>query len=98
MSFCYLPNCRVLKDLRSKPFYYSDVASEKIKQGLLDSIELRKIFRYGNVDFSKSNIPIEDGKYYLIKGKTEKEKIVFVEVINYKSKVVLKDIFKYQVH
>jgi len=92
MSFCYLPNCRVLKDLRSKPFYYSDIASEKIEQGLLDTIEIREIFRHGNIDFSKSNIPMENGKYYLIKGKTNKEEVVFVEVINYQNKVVLKDI------
>jgi len=94
MSFCYLPNCRVLKDLRSKPFYYSDIASEKIEQGILDTIEIREIFRHGNIDFSKSNIPMENGKYYLIKGKTDKEEVVFVEVINYQNKVVLKDISK----
>jgi len=92
MSFCYLPNCRVLKDLRSKPFYYSDLASQKIKQGLLDTIDLQKIFRYGDVDFSKSNIPMEEGKYYLIKGKNDKQEIIFVEVINYENKAVLKDI------
>jgi len=98
MSFCYLPNCRVLKDLRSKPFYYSEVASEKIKQGLLDTIELQGIFRHGNVDFSKSNIPLENGKYYLIRGKTDKKQAVFVEVINYENKVVLKDILSANVH
>jgi len=92
MSFCYLPNCRVLKDLRSKPFYYSDVASEKMKQGLLDTVQLRDIFRYGNVNFSKSNVPTDNGKYYFIEGKTDQKKIVFVEVINYPDKVVLKDV------
>jgi len=92
MSFCYLPNCRVLKDLRSKPFYYSDLASEKMKQGMLDTIELKEIFRHGNVNFSKSNVPLDNGKYYLIEGKIDGKKSVFLEVINYQNKVLLKDI------
>jgi len=92
MSFCYLPNCRVLKDLRSKPFYYSDLASKKMKQGMLDTIELKEIFRHGSINFSKSNVPLNNGKYYLIEGKIEGKKSVFVEVINYQNKVLLKDI------
>jgi len=94
MSYCYLPNCRVLKDLRNKPFHYSDVASEKIQQGVLDTIQLKEVFRKGDVDFSKSNVPMENGKYYLIKGKLEGKKTVFVEVINYENRVVLKDILE----
>ena len=31
-SCSYFPNARVLKDLRSKPFHYSDVAKEKLIQ------------------------------------------------------------------
>ena len=92
MSYCYLPNCRVLKDFRSKPFHYSDLASDKMKQGLLDTIQLKEIFREGDVHFSKSNVPMEGGKYYLIEGKIDKNKEIFVEVINYEDKVVLKDI------
>lgn len=94
MSFCYLPNCRVLKDIRSKPFYYSDEASQKMKQGLLDTIQLKDIFRNGKVDFSKSNVPTEGGKYYLIEGKIEGKKTVFVEVINTPERVTLKDIYE----
>lgn len=94
LSYCYLPNCRVLKDLRSKPFYYSDESSEKIRQGVLDTIQLKEIFKSGDVDFSKSNVPMDHGKYYLIEGKLEGKKTVFVEVINYENKVVLKDIIE----
>ncbi len=92
MSFCYLPNCRALKDFRSKPFHYSDTASEKIRQGILDTIQLKEIFRNGDIDFSKSNIPMENGKYYIIEGELEGKKTVFVEIINYENRVVLKDI------
>lgn len=94
MSFCYLPNCRVLKDIRSKPFYYSDEASQKMKQGLLDTIQLKDLFKNGNVHFSKSNVPVEGGKYYLIEGKIDGKKTIFVEVINTTEKVTLKDIYE----
>lgn len=94
MSYCYLPNCRALKDFRSKPFHYSDVASQKMQQGLLDTIQLKEIFREGDIDFSKSNIPMDNGKYYIIEGELEGKKTVFVEIINYSDKVVLKDILE----
>lgn len=94
MSFCYLPNCRVLKDIRSKPFYYSDEASQKMKQGLLDTVQLKDIFKNGNVHFSESNIPMEGGKYYLIEGKVEGKKAIFVEVINTSERVTLRDIYE----
>src|SRR5690606_1930660 len=89
MSYCYLPNCRVLKDLRSKPFHYSDVASEKIKQGVLDTIQLKEIFRNGDVDISKSNVPMENGKYYLIEDELEGKRTAFFVVRDYKIRVVL---------
>src|SRR5690554_432444 len=92
MSYCYLPNCRVLKDMRNKPFHYSDVASEKMQQGLLDTLQLKEVFRNGDVKFSKSNVPMENGKYYLIEGELEGKRTVFVEVISYENRVVLKDI------
>jgi hypothetical protein len=94
MSFCYLPNCRALKDFRSKPFHYSDVASQKMQQGVIDTLELKEIFRNGDIDFSKSNKPMDNGKYYIIEGELEGKRTVFVEVINYPDKVILKDILE----
>lgn len=94
MSFCYLPNCRALKDFRSKPFHYSDVASQKMQQGVIDTLELKEIFRNGDIDFSKSNKPMDNGKYYIIEGELEGKRTVLVEVINYSDKVVLKDILE----
>ncbi len=94
MSFCYLPNCRALKDFRSKPFHYSDVASQKMQQGVIDTLELKEIFRNGDIDFSKSNKPMDNGKYYIIECELDGKRTVFVEVINYSDKVVLKDILE----
>ena len=32
VDFCYLPNCRVLKELRSKPFKMADEANKKLDE------------------------------------------------------------------
>ncbi len=90
----YFPNARVLKDLRSKPFYYSDTAAKKIAQKCIDTSDIRKTLTYGDIDFDKSNVKIQGGKLYIIEGKTAKEQPIILEVINYSNKVVLKDIKK----
>lgn len=90
----YFPNARVLKDLRSKPFYYSDTAAKKIAQKWVDTSDIRKTLTYGDIDFDKSNVKIQGGKLYIIEGKTTKEQKIILEVINYSNKVVLKDIKK----
>lgn len=89
-SFCYLPNCRVLKDLRSKPLTLSDEAEIKLKTYTLE--EVKKCLTYGDVDFSKSNKELENGKVYFIKGKDNKNNSIEIEMINYTDKVLLKNI------
>lgn len=90
----YFPNARVLKDIRNKPFYYSDAATEKLNQKWVDTSDIRKTLTYGDVDFSKSNIKKEGGKLYVIEGKTSKNQPIDIEVINYSDRVLLKDIKK----
>uniref|UniRef100_UPI00404AF28A DUF4258 domain-containing protein n=1 Tax=Flavobacterium sp. TaxID=239 RepID=UPI00404AF28A len=94
VEFCYLPNCRVLKDIRSKPFYYSDIASEKLAQKWLDTIDIQNTLRYGDVDFDLSNVPTDGGKLYVVEGKTIKNQPITIEVINFSDKVLLRDIKK----
>lgn len=91
VEFCYLPNCRVLKDLRSKPFHYSDEASQKLAQSWLDTLDIRQTLKYGKVRFSKSNVPMEGGKYYLVEGKNENKATILLEFINYETRVVFKN-------
>jgi hypothetical protein len=94
MSCSYFPNARVLKDLRSKPFYYSDESEIKLNQKWLDTSDILKTLTYGDVIFSKSNIPEGSGKLYIVEGKNSKNEPITLEVINYSDKVVLKDIKK----
>lgn len=93
-SCSYFPNARVLKDLRSKPFHYSDIAKEKMTQKCVDTADIKKTLTHGDVDFDRSNIEEGNGKLYTIEGKNSKNEKITVEVINYSDKVLLKDIKK----
>ncbi|RTY93709.1 DUF4258 domain-containing protein [Flavobacterium sp. GT3R68] len=90
----YFPNARVLNDLRNKPFHYSDVASQKLAEEWIDTIDIKNTLEYGDVDFDKSNKKFENGKLYVVEGKTIKNQPIILEVVNYSDKAVLKDIIK----
>jgi Domain of unknown function (DUF4258) len=90
----YFPNARVLNDLRNKPFAYSDEASRILGQGWIDSTDIKNSLTYGDVDFDQSNIKVGSGKRYIIEGKTVKNQLIVLEVINYSDKAVLKNIIK----
>ena len=90
----YFPNARVLNDLSSKPFNVSDVAAAKLKENWVDINDIKNTLKYGDVDFDKSNVKYENGKIYIVIGKTIKNQSIILEFINYADKVVLKDIIK----
>ena len=90
----YFPNARVLNDLRNKPFVYSDKASQILNEKWVDTADIKNTLKFGDVDFDKSNLPLEKGKLYIIYGKTAKNQEITVEVINYSNKAVLRDIIK----
>ena len=94
VSFCYLPNCRVLKDLRSKPLEVSPKADSIFLQKWVNLDDVKKTMEFGDVDFSISNKPIDGGKIYFIEGKNTKGEPITVTMVNYEKKVVLKDIKK----
>ena len=48
LEFCYLPNCRVLKDLRSKPLSLSDRALAQMESQELDTLLVKSFFRDGD--------------------------------------------------
>jgi len=90
----YFPNARVLKDLSSKPFFYSDKASLILSQKWIDTTDIKNTLKIGDVDFDKSNVPYKKGKLYIIEGKTRKNQEIIIKVINYENKAVLEDINK----
>lgn len=88
VSFCYLPNCRVLKDLRSKPMYYSDAVSEMFKSKEIDTVSMRQFLTEGDVDFGSSNTKSKPCKTYIIEGDMN-NKTVTMEVKNCPEKVTV---------
>jgi hypothetical protein len=90
----YFPNARVLKDLSTKPFHYSDKASLILSQKWIDTTDIKNTLKLGDVDFDKSNVPFKKGKLYIIEGKTKKNQDIIIKVINYSDKAVLEDITK----
>ena len=90
----YFPNSRVLNDLRNKPFYYSDKASQILAEKWIDTTDIKNTLKFGDVDFDKSNVELKKGKLYIIEGQTVKKQEVTLKVINYSDKAVLEDIIK----
>lgn len=90
----YFPNSRVLNDLRNKPFEYSEQASKILAESWIDTLDIKNTLTYGDVDFDRSNVKIQNGKIYFVEGKTTKNQEIMLEVVNYPSKAVLNDILK----
>jgi hypothetical protein len=90
-EFCYMPNCRVLKDLRSKPLYFDERTSKMLLNKEIDTTDLTDFFVEGNVLFNSSDTKREPCKLYLIEGKLN-SKDARLEVENCPDQVVIKGI------
>jgi hypothetical protein len=94
-DFCYLPNCRVLKNISSKGILYSEEAKSKISASLATKEDIKKCLKYGDVDFDKSNLThTGGGKTYIIEGRNFKGEDIILNITNYENKAVLEDINK----
>lgn len=91
VSFCYFPNCRTLKDIRSKPLSYSDEVLEIFENGELDTLDIKNILTEGTVDFGKSDTKAKDCKTYFVKGMV-KGKERTLKVKNCKDQALLENI------
>lgn len=94
MEFCYLPNCRVLQDLRKKPLEITAEAQATLDQEWINLEDIKTSLRYGDVDFSKSNEVYKKGKIYVIEGKTAQNEEITITMINYTGKVILEKVEK----
>lgn len=90
----YFPNDRVLNNIKSKPFVYSDEATKVLNEKWMDTADVRKTLTYGDVDFGRSNKKYKNGKLYTILGKTSKNEPIELIIENYENKAVLKEIHK----
>tara|TARA_R110002050_G_scaffold16019_2_gene49081 strand:- start:180313 stop:180690 length:378 start_codon:yes stop_codon:yes gene_type:complete len=90
-EFCYLPNCRVLKDLRSKSYSYSDEVTSMLASGEIDSLEIKAFFINGDVDFKNSDTKSKPCKIYLINQEID-DKEQTLKVTNCPNKIVIESI------
>ena len=65
VEFCYFPNCRVLKDLRSKSLEIDSFAQKSLDGKWVTLEDIRNSLRYGDVDFSKVMKLTEKVKFML---------------------------------
>ncbi len=91
VSFCYLPNCRTLKDIRSKQISYSDAVKILLQNKTLDSTDINEFLFEGDVDFGKSDTKSSPCKTYFIEGKVN-EKEAVLKVRNCRSKALIQEV------
>lgn len=90
-EFCYFPNCRTLKDIRSKSISYSDEINELLISQALDSTDIAYFLNEGDVDFAKSDTKSKPCKVYFIEGMA-KGKIAVLQVRNCTNKAILENV------
>jgi len=66
VDFCYLPNCRVLKDMRSKKLLFSEEANSQLSKLALDSTAVKSFLTHGEIDFSKSDTKSSPCRTYVV--------------------------------
>ncbi|PIF01247.1 MAG: hypothetical protein CR994_01410 [Maribacter sp.] len=66
VEFCYFPNCRTLKDIRSKPLSYSEEVQRLIDLQQLDSLTIANFLKNGEVDFKNSDTESTPCRTYVI--------------------------------
>ncbi|MDO6601945.1 DUF4258 domain-containing protein [Arenibacter palladensis] len=90
-EFCYFPNCRTLKDIRSKQISYSDAIVQLIQQKDLDSTDINGFLYNGDVDFGKSETKTKPCKTYFIEGMV-KDKVAILKVKNCSEKAIIENV------
>lgn len=90
-EFCYFPNCRVLKDMRSKPMHYSDDVKRQLQDGVIDSMDIASFLHEGDIDFRASDTKSEPCKTYVIETELEGREAV-MRIRNCTQKVAVENV------
>jgi hypothetical protein len=90
----YFPNARVLNDLRTKPFHYSEKATQVLAEKWIDTIDIKNTLEFGDVDFDNSNTEFRKAKLYVIEGKTTKGQDIILKISNREDRAILEEIIK----
>lgn len=87
----YMPTSRVLKNIRTKGYTFSENTQELINQKIIDTATISTILHKGKVDFSESNARLEPCAIYIVKGKHE-EKNIKLHIENCENHAIIKEI------
>ena len=90
-EFCYLPNCRVLKDIGKKPLSFSSEVNQLINNKTISKERIASILKHGDVLFSKSDTDSQPCKKYVIKDDAD-ENTVELYIDNCSEKVIVQTI------
>lgn len=85
VEFCYLPNCRVLKELRSKPLVVDPSLGP-----IADSLVIKVILEDGDVLFRKSDTKATPCKKYVVRGESGQQEFQLT-FLNCEAETRLKD-------
>lgn len=91
VSFCYLPDCRTLKDIRSKPMSYSEEVQGLFQNQTIDTLEIKDILTNGDVNFGLSDTKSVPCKTYYVEGEISDKEAV-LKITNCRKKVVLESV------
>lgn len=90
-EFCYSPECRVLKNINSKPLEYSPNALETMDDSSLDSLQIADILIHGDVNFKNSQTRLEPCRIYVIEKRIDTGELT-LSVENCEDKAVIQSI------
>ena len=94
-DFCYLPNCRALKNIREKGIIIKEAGKQQLIATGVTQNDIMRSLEYGDIDFSKSNVPHKGGgKLYIIEGRTAGNEPIIFEVVNYSDRAELLNVKK----
>ena len=69
----WLPNDRILNIIQRKSIRISPEVRNVMNEKRIDSMELMKIIKFGDIDFSKSQVKNEPCRNYFIQGVSEQK-------------------------
>ena len=77
-TFCWLPNCRTLKDFRVKKRVFSEPVQILVNNKELDTAAITDAYTNGIVDFSRSNTKLKSCKTYILNSTYHKKSYEFL--------------------
>jgi hypothetical protein len=77
-TFCWLPNCRTLKDFRIKKRAFAPPVQKLVNNKELDTAAITDAYLNGTVDFSRSNTKLKTCKTYIVESNYNKKTYEFL--------------------